>query len=228
MAEEQVKDTGSATQGDTQPEKAAPPREEMVPKKRLDETMERLRQMELTLQALQTNAQRTQAPATGSPDDIATIAQAMGMEQGDVETWDRFFNLLLTRNAKPYVNALGTLADGFDEIKTRTAIKDYGDFEQLIQHERETAARNAKYLSREEAYHIVRSRNLEKILEKERAAVAGRQQADEQAHAVEGEQSISTPGPTHAAEPFRIPSREAFSRLSFEEQEKVLDKAGAF
>ena len=207
------------------------PKDEMVPKHRLDETLERLRNVEATLQAL--SQQRQQQPpqsfgSGGNADDLDDIARQMQMERNDVETWDRFFGLLLNRNAKPYVNALSTLADNYDDLKVRATIKDFGDFEQLVQQEREQAARNGRYVSREEAYHLVRSRNMEKILEQQRKRAEETQSREEQAESVSPDgQSVTTPGPS-ATRSDRIPSREEFAALPLEEKEAWAERFGAF
>lgn len=207
------------------PDASPPPA--MVPKERLDELNERVRQAESALRALQNQPQtsRVQAQIGVIDAELNQIAHDMQMDVGDVGVWDRFTGMLFNRQARPFLGILNGLADRLDDVHARVRIADYTEYEPDIEKERQQALTQQKYLSREEAYHLVRSRRLPDLLEKERQrATETRTAREEQAHsatATTGD-GIAKAGPTQTRRVGEL-SREEYLALPLEEKEQYLE-----
>lgn len=214
-------------------------KDEMIPKAKLDDALERIKHYETTIAALQKAAdagQLTQQQANragaSALDQLDTVVenvsrQFAGSDKGEVRNWINFLNVAMGELSRPMVNALAGLADRLDLLDARTDITDYKDFSDEIEKERERSAQSGKYLNRREAHALVRSRHIPELLEKERSKVLAEQNNDSarsQASSTGGSDVGSTQkaGPSPTKRPAEY-SKEEFSKLPLEEQEKLLE-----
>jgi len=211
-------------------------REQYVPKAKYDELLGRLDSMERSFHALErSNTAAATTTAQPNADDAAeTIAKQLGGDPKEVREWKKFlspfFDTMFNATAAPYLNALNIALDRIDALEAETRIPDYKDFASDIERVRQDNAAANRYVSRNDAYHVVRSQRFPQMLEAERERLR-----QERAERVEGAAAGTTDtaetagtvprakDPTAAGRPL---TADEFAKLSLEEKENYLsDKA---
>lgn len=217
--------------------KKTKPKDEWVPKAKFDELNERLRQQEATLQALQRGGQQPQAnrpaPSGGNSaflrEASKIISEELGFDPNEVFNYVSVVDSYVNRVAQQTIfPALNTLFDGLDEVRTRQTYTDYNDFAEDIQRERDTRLQKGQYLSRQEAYEIVKGRKLPEILAAERER-ASQDRDDTPINDFGGDPGVSKAGPSQGARSRRsLPTVNDAQRMSREELESSLADMGEF
>src|SRR5262245_23707685 len=90
-----------------------------IPKEKYDETLGRLRAMEDTLRVL--NPSRPPETPTQTNDPIALIAHQLNLQPDEARQWATFLTPFLNQMALPYVQALATLNDRYDQLHATTS-----------------------------------------------------------------------------------------------------------
>lgn len=218
-------------------EPAAAEPAQMIPKDKYDDLLDRLNNYEATLKTLQSESSRPQQSSNqqqvqqvvqatqGAVDDAVTsIARQLGgADVSEVRQWANFIQPFFERMAQPYVQAMAGLADKMDNLEARAEIPDYGKFTTEVDQERSSRLSRGEYLSRKEAYHLARSRNLPRLIEEERAKLMDemKSQVSQATQATETTASIAKAGPSPSKN--TALSRDDFNKLSLEEKEKLLE-----
>lgn len=235
MADQPKEKPETANGKSSEEPKRAAPKEDLVPKAKLDERDEIIRQLNATLKALETRQPQqpayhppTATPESAATDLLSTLSSELGIDTADLRPYlrivERAFERQWGTREAVYQNVLNALADKLDAIDARTNFPDYRDFEQDIDSERRSRQERGQWLSRSEAYHIAKGRRLPDLLRAERE----RAQAGEVADTVSDDGgTVSKAGPS-GERPAGLPSPDEIAAMSPEDREKLLDSFGEF
>lgn len=214
------------------PEESSPsPRaENLVSKDRYDALLAERDAYKDTLSTLQRSFERPQQQTAGVSDDpISDIAKALGAENSsEVRQWATFLSPFFNRLAQPYVGALANAADKIDALEAQLESgSDYKTLKSDIEKIRADRQSMGQYISRKEAYHLARSKNIDSLIASERQRVMDEMSTRKQdAHAatIKEDSSIAPAGPsrTRATPSSRNITPQQFAAMSFEEKEKFL------
>lgn len=231
MADETIeKPTETTTTApDTSPEKTKPiVKDEVVPLGKFKELEERYSNLEASLNALSKTMPAPQPRASNQvatpTDRVSIIAQRLNAEADQLRQWDPFMSTYFEELARPYVHAMGALADKLEALEARVEIPDYNKYGAEIEKERGARLARGEYLAPREAYELARSRHIPEMLEEERKRAVESLRAQDQAAIQTSEVTGGTiqksgPDPTKA----NALTRESFDRLSPEEKERALE-----
>ena len=215
--------------------KKSKPKEEVVSKAKFDELLERFNHSQATLEAIngtvgKLDKQSQQRAAPGAA-DLRTYAKAIADEMGwdndatysNVVLIDRVISTVGQTQVFPILNGL---ADRIDGIEARQQFTDYPKFASDIDSEREKHATNGRYLSRTEAYHLVRGRRLPEIVEEERRKLEAEHTTTEPTTDGLAGGTSSKVGPT--ATSGSLPNPDDLARMSKEDRLALLERLGNF
>jgi len=220
------------SQPDTPIKEESPParQENLVSKDRYDALLAERDAYKDTLATLQRSFERPQQTSPGVSDDpISDIAKALGAENSaEVRQWATFLSPFFNRLAQPYVGALANAADKIDALEAQLESgSDYKTLKADIEKIRSERQSMGQYISRKEAYHLARSKNIDSLIASERQRVIdemGTRKQDAHAATIKEDSSIAPAGParTRTVPSPRNITPQQFAAMSFEEKEKFL------
>lgn len=209
---------------------------ELVAKSRLDEKEAELQSLRSTLKAIE-GAQRPSGPTTpietqnGLGGFAKIIADEMGWGADAVENVtgylrvvDRYANTIMQQQLYPVLNGL---ADKIDGIEARQQYPDFSKYESEIETERQARQARGAYLSRTEAYHLVRGKHLPDILAEEKAKDAETRTPAPADDAAGTARSTQKAGPIGTAST-RLPSHDEIASMTPEARKQLLTEMGSF
>lgn len=218
------------------PEPEAPADDVAALKAELAELRSRTDVYEKTLKALQpperSNTPEPEQQYTYQPTPIPDVVvqrikNRLGWDDQTVKNhWD-IIGTYLTEIGQPIVQAIGTLADQTDYVKTRITKSDYADIEADVEAEYKARSRAGRPASRAELYEVIKARKLPELVAREtERKLAEEKQRVAQTRAAETEGASSggqaKPG-DNVMKSGRELTAEEFGRLSLEDKEAYLD-----
>jgi hypothetical protein len=224
---------------DDKPDKAddAPDLDAM--RKEIETLKTRTQVYEQTLKALQPAGGRESSPdqspsysyrPSALPSDARQrLKQALGQgwTDQDLDTHWSIIGSFLTELGQPLVNAIGTLADSQDYVRTRLTKSDYAEIEDDVEQEYKQRLRRGNPASRAELYEVVKARKMPELVERKvQAKLDEEKTRSAQAKAAETEGAVSGGQAKPGDNPFksgRDLSVDEFGKLSLEDKEKYLE-----